>query len=206
MKTIINAKNALITLFGLECLCSFITLLLSFIVINTTISGSCYFLYRLGYIIACIGLLYIPSEYITKTAQKVGLWILIIHKIINIILYNILPLINQGITFYSLLQNNFGEDAYIYIGLYSTIVSFITVIAFLMFIWGFQIKKSYRGWITFLYFVPGLVLISLSLIDVYLPQNLIEYKYQIKEITEIIVFSMMLWLIHKGYKIKNKIQ
>jgi multiple sugar transport system permease protein len=59
------------------------------------------------YIIGCIGLLYLPNEYISKTTQKIGLWTMIIHKGINIILYNILTLINPENTLYILFKNNF---------------------------------------------------------------------------------------------------
>lgn len=202
MKTIINAKNALITLFALECFSSLIYFLFSFISVNFYVSNLTYLLYRLMYIIGCIGLLYLPNEYISKTTQKIGLWTMIIHKGINIILYNILTLINPENTLYILFKNNFGESANVYFGLYSSIISLIVTTAFLMFIWGFQIKKSYKWWITLLFFLPGLISMTISFIGDYSP-FLYEYQYQISEIITIIVYIIMAWLILKAYTTRN---
>ena len=202
MKTIINPKNALITLFGLECICALINILFSFINVTPTISSSFYFLYRFIYIITCIALLYLPNEYITKITQKIGLWIILIYKGINIILYNILPLINPKNTFYSLFQNNFGDDASLYFGFYSAIISIITTTASLIFIWGFQIKKSYKIFITCLYFTPGLIAVIIPLVYAALHVHF-PYQHLTLEIANAITFAIIIWLILKAHKEKT---
>ena len=204
MKTIINAKNALYALFIIEILHQILFLIFSYSYshINELIS-------HIAMAFICLYLAYDKNEYITTKKQKIALYYLAFSHLFNKLIFPTLPFFNEDLMIEYINQ----------IQLITTVIESISiilfVIAFLTLIWGFQIKTLYKKWITIFYFLPiinmGIWMLICPIINQIIDKDLtrIEYLFEtifIQSISGIIAYSLMLWLIHKGYKIKNKIQ
>ena len=205
MKTIINAKNALYALFIIEVLRQtlFLIFTYSFSHINELIS-------HILMACICLYLAYNKNEYITTKKQKIALYCLSFYHVFCKLISPILLISNTDYI------DNPMIEHFVHLKVIVESISIaLFIIAFLTLIWGFKIKTLYKKWITILYFLPiinmGIWMLICPIINQIINKDLTRIEYlletiYIQSISNIIAYSLMLWLIHKGYKIKNKIQ
>lgn len=192
MKSIIAPKYAIYAFFIIEILSSFAFILTTYslsnyIVLFSNITTAC----------ICFYLAYIKNEYITTIKQKIAICYLGIYNFLR-----------EGVILAAPSMPNKVEYS-IYITI-ETLVFVLHLIAFLIIIWDFTIKKVYKKWLSALYFLPIIcfmiwrniwMLISIVLTnkDLTRIEYIIEFT-MIWHIFYIITYGLMLWLIRKAYK------
>ena len=192
MKSIIAPKYAIYAFFIIEILSSFAFILTTYsfsnyIVLFSNITTAC----------ICFYLTYIKNEYITTIKQKIAICYLGIYNFLR-----------DGVILTAPSMPNKVEYS-IYITI-ETLVFVLHLIAFLIIIWDFTIKKVYKKWLSALYFLPIIcfmiwrnIWMGISIVLTNKDLTRIEYIIEftmIWHIFYIITYGLMLWLIRKAYK------
>ncbi|MBR5237273.1 MAG: hypothetical protein IKV26_01030 [Paludibacteraceae bacterium] len=202
MKTIINAKNALSLLFLIPILTSAISFAMPND-INYKIPTATYLCCYLISGLSCFYLAHNKNEFIKSKTHKVSMYLLALYYIIcDGLLIRFLSLISENYQIFNIVKNICADQSnqVMYTTLILAFFGLICTIAFLMFFWNIPAKKSTKLLLTLLFFVPETINGIIPYLD-----NLMEYRFLLRQTLDIACNGLMLYLILKAYKTKINI-